>query len=63
MDEAEEDAKRAAIKDITAKLRELRRLGLEAEIRPYIQGIIEGESNAREEAKCTKRTGRRSRQC
>lgn len=51
MDEAEEDAKKAAIKGIMAKLKEIRRLGLGAEIRPYIQGIIEGESNAREEAK------------
>jgi len=61
MDEAEEAAKRAAIKDITAKLKEIRRLGLDAEIRPYIQGVIEGESNAREEVKWQKRT-RRSRQ-
>lgn len=60
MNEAEEAAKRAAIKDITAKLKEIRRLGLEAEIRPYIQGIIEGESNAREEAKRKEKT-RRSR--
>lgn len=60
MNEAEEAAKRAAIKDITAKLKEIRRLGLEAKIRPYIQGIIEGESNAREEAKRKEKT-RRSR--
>lgn len=51
MDETEEAAKRAAIKGIMAKLKEIRRLGLEEKIRPYIQGIIEGESNAREEAK------------